>query len=147
MQQEQELKIKQDTLTPAGANGQQEQELQVKTEAAEGQGQEENENEKVELFLSSVKSKETKEKYSSYLKKYIEITGLDEIKFYHETDPRLIEKEIIKFVNKMKDRGMTYTAIKNYTTAVFSFYKINDIVLNTHKIAKFMPENRKVNKR
>jgi integrase len=144
MQQEQELKIKQDTLTPAGANGQQEQELQVKTEAAEGQGEGQEENEKVELFLSSVKSKETKEKYSSYLKKYIEITGLDEKNFYHETNARLIERQIIDFVNRMKKKGMSYTAIKNYTTAVFSFYKINDIVLNTHKIAKFMPENRKV---
>jgi integrase len=44
----------------------------------------------------------------------------------------------------MKDKGTSYTAIKNYTTAVFSFYKINDVMVNTHKISKFMPENIKV---
>ena len=64
MQQEQtqELKIEEDTLTAAGANGQHEQE----------------QHEKVELFLSSVKSKETREKYSIYLKKYMELQGLTE---------------------------------------------------------------------
>lgn len=74
----------------------------------------------------------------------MELQGISEDKFVNETDPRVIEKQIIHFVNKMKKKGMSYTAIKNYTTAVFSFYSINDIVLNTHKIAKFMPENRKV---
>jgi hypothetical protein len=39
----------------------------------------------------------------------------------------------------MKKEGKSYIAIKNYTTAIFSFYKINDIVLNTTKITKFMP--------
>ena len=98
--------------------------------------------EKVELFLSSVKSQESREKYSIYLKKYMEITGITDL--FHSKDPRVIEKEIIKFVVAMTKNGMTYTAMKNYTTAVFSFYKINDIVLNTNKISKFMPENRKV---
>lgn len=91
-----------------------------------------------------MKSKETREKYSIYLKKYMELQGLTEKDLQQETDARVIEKQIIKFVNKMKDKGTSYTAIKNYTTAVFSFYKINDLMVNTHKISKFMPENRKV---
>ncbi|MGB5090009.1 MAG: site-specific integrase [Nitrososphaeraceae archaeon] len=102
------------------------------------------ENEKVELFLSSVKSQETKEKYSIYLKKYMELQGLTDKDLDKETDPRVIEKQLIHFVNAMKKKGMSYIAIKNYTTAVFSFYSINDINLNTRKIAKFMPENKKV---
>jgi integrase len=99
-------------------------------------------NEGIELFLSSVKSKETREKYSIYLNKYMEITGIKNL--FHTKDAREIEKEIIKFVIAMNKKGMTYTAMKNYTTAVFSFYKINDIILNTNKISKFMPENTKV---
>ena len=74
----------------------------------------------------------------------MELQGLTEKQLQQETDPRVIEKQIIKFVNKMKDKGMSYTAIKNYTTAVFSFYSINDVIVNTRKIAKFMPENKKV---
>jgi integrase len=103
---------------------------------------EQEQNERVELFLSSVKSQETREKYSIYLKKYMEITGIKDL--FHSNDPRVIENEIIKFVVAMTKKGMTYTAMKNYTTAVFSFYKINDIILNTNKISKFMPEQRKV---
>jgi len=117
---------------------------QEQTQELEHKQDQKNENEGIELFLSSVKSQETKEKYSIYLKKYMELQGLTEKQLQQETDPRVIEKQIIKFVNKMKDKGLSYTAIKNYTTAVFSFYKINDVMVNTHKISKFMPENIKV---
>ncbi|TLX87354.1 MAG: hypothetical protein E6K97_08770 [Thaumarchaeota archaeon] len=98
----------------------------------------------VELFLDSVKSEHTKRTYKSYLKKYMELTGLENL--LHENNPRLIEKEIREFIIKMKKQGMTFTALKNYTTVVFSFYKIHDIVLNITKISKFMPENRRVKK-
>jgi integrase len=37
-------------------------------------------------------------------------------------------------------------AIHNYVSMILAFYKINDIVLNTSKISKFMPEQRKVKK-
>ena len=97
-----------------------------------------------ELFLDSVKSEETRGNYAAYLKKYMEWQGLDDM--LHVTDPRLIEKEIIAFINRKKKEGMTFTALKNYTTAVFSFYRINDVLLNTTKIGKFMPENRRVKK-
>ncbi|TLX85417.1 MAG: hypothetical protein E6L04_05300 [Thaumarchaeota archaeon] len=79
----------------------------------------------VELFLDSVKSEHTKRTYKSYLKKYMELTGLENL--LHENNPRLIEKEIREFIIKMKKQGMTFTALKNYTTVVFSFYKIHDI--------------------
>ena len=42
--------------------------------------------------------------------------------------------------------GKSHGAISNYLNAIKSFYKINDIVLNVHKINKFMPEQMRVNK-
>ena len=104
----------------------------------EQQGQE------IELFMDSIKSNETKIKYSSYLKKYMKLQGLNDL--LHETDPRLIEREIIDFINKMKKEGMNWGAIHNYVSMIVSFYKINDVVLNTTKITRFMPEQRKVKK-
>ena len=40
----------------------------------------------------------------------------------------------------LRDEGKSYAAILNYLNAVKGFYKINDIVLNVHKINKYMPE-------
>jgi integrase len=46
----------------------------------------------------------------------------------------------------MKEKNMSYSAIQNYTASALAFYKINDVVLNTTKIGKFMPEQRRVRK-
>jgi integrase len=98
----------------------------------------------VELFLDSIRSNETKNKYTSYLKRYLDITQLQNP--LSQTDPRLIERQIIDFIIKMKKEGKNYGAIQNYITTILSFYKINDVVLNTKKISRFMPEHRKVKK-
>ncbi|HEY9491620.1 MAG TPA: hypothetical protein VIP56_06505 [Nitrososphaeraceae archaeon] len=57
----------------------------------------------IELFMDSIRSKETKIKYSSYLKKYLEITGIENP--LDENDPRLIERQIIDFIINMKKEG------------------------------------------
>jgi integrase/recombinase XerD len=100
----------------------------------------------IELFFNSIKSKETRIKYSSYLKKYLEITEIDTTSLLSEKDPRTIERQIIDFINKMKNEGKNWGAIHNYVSMILAFYRINDIVLNTVKISKFMPEQRKVKK-
>ena len=98
----------------------------------------------LELFLNSIKSGETRKKYNTYFNKYLELTRLND-PFCHN-DPKLIEKELIKFIIDMKEKNMSYSAIQNYTASALAFYKINDVVLNTTKIGKFMPEQRRVRK-
>ncbi len=104
------------------------------------------EDQEIELFFNSIKSKDTRGKYSSYLKKYMEITSLDTTSLLSEKDARIVERQIIGFINQMKDEGKNWGAIHNYVTTILAFYKINDIILNTAKITKFMPEQRKVKK-
>jgi integrase len=112
------------------------------------QSQEEQEQKglEIELFFNSIKSKDTKGKYSSYLKKYMEINEIDTASLLSEKDPRIIVRQIIDFINKMKNEGKNWGAIHNYVSCILAFYKINGIVLNTAKITKFMPEQRKVKK-
>jgi len=93
----------------------------------------------LELFQESFKSEFTKYTYNYYLKKY----GIHKLKI---TDPRLVETEIIKFVLQMKKKGKSSTAIGNYVKAVISYYKISDVILNTKKISRFMPESRRIKK-
>jgi integrase len=61
-------------------------------------------------------------------------------------NPKLIEHNIIDFIVSLKRKGLGYFAIRNYVMTIISFYKINDIVLNTKKIGKFMPEYKRVKK-
>lgn len=91
------------------------------------------------LFLESCKSVETRRVYSIYLNKYAESYDLS------ETNPKTIEEEIIHFIINLK-KEKSYYALRNYVNAILSYYKINDIILNTRKINRFMPSETRVKK-
>lgn len=88
------------------------------------------ESETVKLFLESLRSNVTKNCFSIYLNKWMQFIEDSDI---DEKNPRVIESKIIEFLLGMKNKGMSYGAIRNYFTAITSYYKINDIVLNTSK--------------
>jgi hypothetical protein len=91
--------------------------------------------EQFRLFSNSIKSGETRKSYTFYLKKYLAFVGDNDLFF--ENNPRSIERVIIDFIISMKNDGKSYFAIHNYLSSIISFYKINDIILNTNKISKF----------
>ena len=96
----------------------------------------------LDLFLSSIRSPETRNGYNTYFKKYLEYLQTDDI--FYGNNPRLIEQKIIEFLIDMRNKGKGYSSIHNYISAVLAFYKINDVILNISKINKFVSENRKV---
>jgi integrase len=96
----------------------------------------------LDLFLSSIRSPETRNGYNTYFKKYLEFLQTDDI--FYGNNPRLIEQKIIEFLIDMRNKDKGYSVIHNYISAVLAFYKINDVILNISKINKFVPENRKV---
>jgi len=96
----------------------------------------------LDLFLSSIRSPETRNGYSIYFKKYLDFLGTDDI--FYGNNPRIIESKIIEFLIDMRNKGKGYSTIHNYISAILAFYKINDVILNISKINKFVPENRRV---
>ena len=111
----------------------------------------ENELDPERLFFSSIKSKATKYVYTIYLQKFMNfvncktINGL--IEDFKGSDSKDIERRLIEYVIRMKEEeGRNYTSIHNYVAPVISFYKINDIMLNTKKINRFMPPKTRVKK-
>jgi integrase len=96
-----------------------------------------------ELFLNSIRSEYTKKVYTVTFQKYQEYIGVD---LFCRNDPKLIEHNIIEFIVSLKKRGLGFSAISNYLKPILAFYKINDVVLNTDKISKFLPEYRKLKK-
>ena len=91
----------------------------------------------LELFRQSIKSEHTRRCYDYYLKKY----GEDKLSV---TDPKKVENQIINFILEQKQQGNRFYAISNYVNCVISFYKINDVLVNTKKVTRFMPERRRV---
>lgn len=65
---------------------------------------------------------------------------------FKDKDPRDIERRLIEFIIRLKEDGGNFRSIHNYVAPVISFYKINDIVLNTKKISKFMPAKTRAKK-
>ena len=80
-----------------------------------------------------------KGRYRTYLQKYLAFHGMKNITELLVKGHKEIESQIIDFIITSKEKGMKRVAISNYTCPVISFCKINDIMLNTMKINKFMP--------
>lgn len=95
----------------------------------------------ISLFLNSIQSEETKKLYDWYLRQY----GYERLKL-DSADPKRIENDIIDFIIKQKEQGKSYQAISNILNALKAYYQINDIVLNTRKIGRFMPPQRTIRK-
>jgi len=98
----------------------------------------------IELFESSLKSKETRNNYMLLLKIYTDFVRENDL--FCQNDHRLIERKIIDFILHLKKEGKSFAAIHNYVASIKSFYKINDVMLNTWKISKFMPEHKRLRK-
>jgi integrase len=101
--------------------------------------------ERIKFFEESIKSKYTRKSYLLYFKKYTDHLGSKFNSLLEEQDPKKIEQSIIDYIILLK-KTKSYAAIHNYVAAIIAFYKINDIILNVDKIARFMPDKRKANK-
>ena len=91
------------------------------------------------LFYSSISSPYTKQSYRTYLTKYLAFYGMKNVSELLTKDHKEIEHQIINFIITSREKGMKRGAISNYICPVISFCKINDIMVNTTKINKFMP--------
>lgn len=93
------------------------------------------------LFLSSIKSDATRASYLIYLNKYLEFYKLRKLSdlLTDNTDHKQVEEQIINFIIEMREQGKTFQALKNYITPLISFYRINDVMVNSKKLNKFMP--------
>ncbi|MGA7976205.1 MAG: hypothetical protein WB975_03135, partial [Nitrososphaeraceae archaeon] len=91
------------------------------------------------LYYSSISSPYTQRCYRIYLRKYLAFYGMTNVSELLDKDHKEIEHQIINFIIASKEKGMKRGALSNNVTPVLSFCKINDIMVNTTKINKFMP--------
>ena len=62
----------------------------------------------------------------------------------HSTNPRYIESQIIDYIMSLRNNGVGYATIQFLVAPVFTFYQLNDVVLNRKKVARYLGEYKRV---
>lgn len=96
-------------------------------------------------FINAIKSPATKAGYETSLKRYlnhIKKTGIDDLLL--NTEPRYIESQIIDYIMSLRDNGVSYATMLFLITPIFTFYQLNDVMLNRKKVSRYLGEYKRV---
>lgn len=90
-------------------------------------------------FINSLKSEVTKKEYERELRLFMKFcngSSLSDL-LVQVTEP---QKEIIKYIMSLKERGLSFNSISLALYAIYHFYEMNDVPLNKKKINMFRGE-------
>lgn len=89
-------------------------------------------------FINSIKAEATKKIYERDIKlymKFCDVTRLSDLLVIIEP-----QKQIIRYLTSLRERGLAYNSLSNMLNAIYHFYEMNDVVLNKKKINMFKGE-------
>ena len=97
-------------------------------------------------FINAIKSPATRVGYEGSLKRYLNFLRLTEVDglLLHVSNPRYIESQIIDYIMSLKDSGISYATIQYLVAPIFTFYQLNDVVLNRKKVSRYLGEYKRV---
>ena len=99
-------------------------------------------------FINAIKSPATKTGYANSLKRYLNHLNLKQDKIddllTHERNPRYIESQIIDYIMSLRNNGVSYSTIKFLIAPIFTFYQLNDVVLNRKKVSRYLGEYKRI---
>jgi site-specific recombinase XerD len=89
-------------------------------------------------FINSLKSPVTRESYEINIKLYLKFCNLNKLsELLTIVQP---QKQIIKYIMFLRQRGLATSSINTMLYAIYHFYEMNDVVLNKKKINMFIGE-------
>jgi hypothetical protein len=97
-------------------------------------------------FINAIKSPATKIGYENSLKRYMNHPKLKEIDglLLHALSPKVIESQIIDYIMALRNSGISHATIKFLIAPIFTFYQLNDIILNRKKVFRYLGEYKRV---
>jgi hypothetical protein len=97
-------------------------------------------------FINAIKSPATQAAYNISLRRYINHIKQKEPDdlLTHASNPRYIESQIIEYVMSLRDDGISYNTIQFLVAPIFTFYQLNDVVLNRKKVSRYLGEYKRV---
>jgi integrase len=99
-------------------------------------------------FINAIRSPFTKAAYETSLKRYLNhlrLTSLDNLPL-QSASPRFIESQIIDYIMSLRESGLAYATIHFMVAPIFTFYQLNDVVINRKKVSRYMGEYKRVAK-
>jgi integrase len=99
-------------------------------------------------FINGVKSPATRLGYKHSLKRYVIFLKLKEVDdlLPRNPSPRYIESQIISYIMSLRESGIAYATIQYLVAPIFTFYQLNDVVLNRKKVSRYLGEYKRAAK-
>ena len=96
-------------------------------------------------FINAIKSPATRKGYENSLRRYLNHLKLKEVDdLLLHSNPRYIESQIIDYIMALRNSGISYATIQFLVTPIFTFYQLNDIILNRKKVSRYLGEYKRV---
>jgi integrase len=100
-------------------------------------------------FINAIKSPATRAGYETSLRRYLvhlKLKEVDEL-LLNQQYPRLLESQIIDYIMSLRNSGVSYATIQFLVTPIFTFYQLNDIILNRKKVSRYLGEYKRIVKK
>ena len=99
-------------------------------------------------FINGIKSQATRIGYKHSLRRYLIFLKLKEVDdlLPYNPSPRYIESQIISYIMSLRESGIAYATIQFLVAPIFTFYHLNDVVLNRKKVSRYIGEYKRVAK-
>jgi integrase len=73
---------------------------------------------------------------------YIRLTEVDSLLGINS--PKIIESQLIDYIMSLRQDGVSYSTIKYLVAPIFTFYQLNDVILNKKKVFRYLGEYKRV---
>lgn len=97
-------------------------------------------------FINAIRSPATRKGYENSLIRYCKHLKLKEADdlLLHSENPKFIESQIIDWIMSLRQEGVSYATIKFLVAPIFTFYQLNDVLLNRKKVLRYLGEYKRV---
>jgi integrase len=97
-------------------------------------------------FINAMRSPATRKAYENSIIRYckhLKLKNIDDL-LLHISNPKLIESQITDFIMSLRQDGVSYATIKFLITPIFTFYQLNDVILNRKKVSRYLGEFKRI---
>jgi site-specific recombinase XerD len=95
-------------------------------------------------FVNALRSPETKRVYVNSLRRYMKHLKITDIDKLVTTNSKVIEAHLIDYVMSLRQDGIAYATIQHLIAPVFTFYQLNDVIVNRKKVQRYLGEHKRV---
>jgi site-specific recombinase XerD len=97
-------------------------------------------------FIDGIRSPASKKGYRNSIARYcryLKLTNVDDL-MLHSSNPKLIEEQIKGYIKSLERDGVSYATRKFLIAPIFSFYHLNDVLLNRRRVSRYLGEFNRV---